>query len=69
MFLVLYDQDMVCRYEQNMLFYKAVKAFDPEADIDYRLISGKHCSSTKQRNENGETLFVETFLEWINNQK
>ena len=64
MFLVLYDQDIACRYEQNMLFYKVIKSFNPEADIEYRLINGKHCSSTEQWNENGETLFVETFLAW-----
>jgi hypothetical protein len=64
MMLVLYNQDMVCRYEQNMLFYKAVLAFNPEADIEYRLINGTHCSSTKQWNKKGETLFVETFLNW-----
>jgi hypothetical protein len=64
MMLVLYDQDMACRYEQNMLFYKAVLAFNPEADIEYRLINGTHCSSTKQWNKKGETLFVETFLNW-----
>ena len=65
MFLVLYDQDIACRYEQNMLFYKVIKSFNPDADIEYRLISGKHCSSTKQWNEKGETLFVETFLAWV----
>ena len=64
MFLVLYDQDIACRYEQNMLFYKVIKSFNPDADIEYRLISGKHCSSTKQWNKKGETLFVETFLAW-----
>jgi len=64
MFLVLYDQDIACRYEQNMLFYKVIKSFNPDADIEYRLINGKHCSSTKQWNEKGETLFVETFLAW-----
>ena len=64
MFLVLYDQDIACRYEQNMLFYKVIKSFNPDADIEYRLISGKHCSSTNQWNEKGETLFIETFLAW-----
>ena len=63
-FLVLYDDDIPCRYEQNILFYKVIKAFNPEADIEYRLLNGKHCSSTKQRNKNGEMLFVETFLAW-----
>lgn len=65
MMLVLYDQDIKCRYEQNMLFYKNVLAYNPEADIKYCLLNGKHCSSTKQTDENGETLFVKIFLEWL----
>ena len=65
MMLVLYDQDMVCRYEQNMLFYKAVLAFNPEAKIDYRLVSGKHCSAAKQRKEDGQSLYEEIFFEWV----
>ena len=51
MLLILYDNDMACRYEQNQLFYKAVLAFNPEAKIEYRLLEGKHCSAMKQRNE------------------
>lgn len=69
MLLVLYDNDIECRLEQNMLFYKAVRAFTSEADIDYKLINGTHCSSMKQRNEKGESLFVETFLEWFKQVK
>lgn len=69
MMLVLYDQDMVCRFEQNMLFYKAVLAFNPEAKIEYRLLSGKHCSAMKQHNENGESLYVEIFMDWVKDIK
>lgn len=67
MMLILYDNDMVCRYEQNMLFYRAVLAFNPEADIRYKLISGKHCSLGKQQDENGESLYVKAFLDWMGN--
>ena len=65
MMLVLYDNDMPCRYEQNILFYKAVLAFNPEAKIEYRLVSGKHCSAAKQRNEKGESLYADLFFDWI----
>lgn len=66
MMLVYYDQDMACRYEQNQLFYKAVLAFNPEANIEYRVVSGKHCSAVKQYNEKGGSLYVDIFMEWIN---
>lgn len=65
MMLVLYDQDMPCRYEQNQLFYKAVLAFNPEAKIEYRLLNGRHCSAMKQYNEKGESLYTEIFLDWV----
>lgn len=65
MLLVLYDQDIACRYEQNMLFYKNVLAYNKDAKIEYKLLNGKHCSSTAQRDENGETLFVKLLLEWL----
>ncbi len=65
MMLILYDNDMVCRYEQNQLFYKAVLAFNPDAKIEYKLVSGKHCSYGKQVDENGESLYVKTFLAWM----
>ena len=68
MMLVLYDQDMACRYEQNMLFYKAVLAFNPEAKIEYRLVSGRHCSAAKQCNEKGESLYVDLFLDWLSKE-
>ncbi|MBO4323397.1 MAG: alpha/beta hydrolase [Clostridia bacterium] len=65
MLLILYDNDMACRYEQNMLFYKAVLNFNPEADIQYRLFSGKHCSLGKQEPVDGQLPYLKTFLEWI----
>ena len=65
MMLILYDNDMACRYEQNQLFYKAILAFNPEADIQYKLVRGGHCSYGNQRNEEGESLYVKTFLSWM----
>ena len=65
MMLILYDNDMPCRYEQNQLFYKAVLAFNPEAKIEYTLLEGKHCSAMKQHDENGNSLYVKIFLGWV----
>ena len=65
MMLVLYDNDMPCRYEQNMLFYKAVLAYNKDAKIDYREVSGEHCSAIKHVNEKGENLYKDLFLDWL----
>ena len=65
MMLILYDNDMPCRYEQNQLLYKAVLAFNPEAKIEYVLLAGKHCSAMKQHDEDGNSLYVKIFLDWV----
>ena len=65
MLLVLYDQDILCRYEQNMLFYRNILAHNPQANIEYTLLNGKHCSSTKLTDENGTPLFVKLMLEFL----
>ena len=68
MMLVLYDQDMVCRFEQNMLFYKAILAYNPDAKIEYKLLNGKHCSACEQRNENGGSVYVDVFMDWASRE-
>lgn len=65
MILLTYENDVVCRNEQNQLFYKAVLAFNPEAKIEYRLLGGKHCNAIEQRDENGGSLYAKLFLDWI----
>lgn len=65
MMLLLYDQDIACRYEQNQLFYRNVLTYNNEAKIEYKVLNGKHCSSASLRDENGERLFVKIFLEWL----
>ena len=42
--LFFYTQDMPCRYEQNMLFYKSILQFNPDANIEYEVLEGTHCS-------------------------
>ena len=64
MILFTYEQDIVCRCEQTQLFYKAVLAFNPEAKIEYRLLKGKHCSAIDEFDENGDSLYAKTFLDW-----
>ena len=64
MILFTYEQDIVCRTEQTQLFYKAVLAFNPEAKIEYRLLEGKHCSAIDKFDENGDSLYAKTFLDW-----
>ena len=65
MLLIFYENDMPCRPEQNMLFYRAVLTFRPEADIEYKQLPGKHCHGSSKKDEDGEYAFVKTAAEWL----
>ncbi len=63
--LIFYENDMPCRYEQNMLFYKAVKAFNNQADIEYVVLPGTHCHGSSVKDDDGEYAYVKTALKWL----
>lgn len=63
MLLFFYENDMPCRPEQNMLFYKAVLAFDKEADIAYEKLAGRHCEMVRE--PDGAFSYVVKSLEWL----
>ncbi|MBP5308864.1 MAG: alpha/beta hydrolase [Clostridia bacterium] len=48
--LIFYENDMPVRPEQNAMFYKAVKNFNPAAKIELRLLPGGHCESAAKKN-------------------
>lgn len=66
MLLMFYENDMACRFEQNMLFYKAVLAFNNDADITYKVLKGNHCQGSTKRDENGEFEYVQATLQCLN---
>ena len=63
--LLFYENDMVCRPEQNVLFYTAIRNFDSEADIEYRQLPGKHCYGSTHKEEDGEYRYVKEALRWL----
>ena len=69
MLLIFYENDMCCRYEQNMLFYKSILAFNEQANIVYKVLSGGHCRGSTKPNEDGKYDYVETMLQWLKNWK
>ncbi|MBQ7879038.1 MAG: alpha/beta hydrolase [Clostridia bacterium] len=66
MLIMFYENDMPCRYEQNLLFYKSVLYFNKDADICYRVLSGGHCSGSSKRDETGEFPYVKAAIDWLN---
>ena len=65
MLLFVYEEDMPCRLEQNMLFYKSVQYFDEKSDIQYKLLKGKHCDGVAVKDEDGEYPYVKETLSWL----
>jgi pimeloyl-ACP methyl ester carboxylesterase len=69
MLLLFYENDMPCRPEQNLLFYKSVLYFNAEADIQYALLSGGHCAGVAEKDEDGEYPFVKRALVWLKEKR
>lgn len=69
MLLMFYENDMPCRYEQNMLFYKAILEFNKDATISYKVLKGTHCYGSNRRDENGEFEYVQTSLKALSDWK
>ena len=65
MLLIFYENDMPCRKEQNMLFYKSVLLFNKEADIVYKTLPGEHCHGSTQKDADGEFAYVKTAFAWL----
>jgi dipeptidyl aminopeptidase/acylaminoacyl peptidase len=66
MLLLFYEQDMPCREEQNRLFMKAVRYFNPQADMEYQVLPGGHCHGSTKKEEDGKYRFVKESLLWLN---
>lgn len=65
--LIYYTEDMYCRMEQNRLFYKSIKRFCPEQNIEIVELPGGHCNGSVNRNDKGTYDFVDVLMKFINN--
>ncbi len=65
MLLFFYENDMVCRPEQNLLFYTAIRNFNVNADIEYLRLPGNHCYGSTHKEEDGEYRYVKEALRWL----
>ena len=64
--LIYYSQDMVCRPEQNRLFYASVRRLCPDMGVRIVELPGKHTNGSEHRNERGTFDFNDTVLEYLN---
>lgn len=67
LFLIYYTNDILCRPEQNRLFYQCVKRLCPGADVRIKELPGGHCNGGINRNERGTFDYIDVLLEFIQN--
>ncbi len=67
MLIIYYTDDICCRPEQNQLFYKSIKRFCPEQNIEIAELPGGHCNGCCNRNEKGTFDFIDILRKFINN--
>ncbi len=63
--LLFYEEDMPCRPEQNMLFYKSILQLNENADITWVKLPGGHCHGSIVRDNDGEYAFVKEAFKWL----
>jgi acetyl esterase/lipase len=65
LFIDYYSNDMICRPEENRLFYASLKRFLPDADVTIKELEGTHCSAIIPDKE-GKRRLEPFILEFIN---
>ncbi len=69
MFLIFYENDIPCRPEQNMLLYKTLLAYNPQANVEYLQLPGGHVAGSTKKDDDGEYAFVKEVFEWLKRQE
>lgn len=63
--IIYYENDMPCRPEQNMLMYKSLKRFQPEAKVEITALPGGHCAGSSRVDETGEFPYMRELLNFV----
>ncbi len=65
MLLIFYENDIPCRAEQNMLLYKTLLAYNPQAAVEYLQLPGEHTAGSIRKDPDGEYPFVKEVFKWL----
>ena len=63
--IIYYENDMPCRPEQNLLMYKSLKRFQPEAQVEIAALPGGHCAGSSRVDETGEFPYMRALLKFV----
>ena len=65
LYLICYEDDMPCRPEQNVLFYKGLLRTCPDQEVRFARLPGPHCHGSSERSESGRFDFNDKVLEFL----
>ena len=64
--LIYYTDDIPCRPEQNLLFYKSIRKVCPEINVAIKELPGEHTNGSIRRNIQGTFDYCDALLDFIN---
>lgn len=63
--IIYYHNDMPCRPEQNILMFKSLKRFQPDARVEVLALPGGHCAGSSQMDETGAFPYMRELLTFV----
>ena len=62
--LIVYEDDLPNRYEQNKLLYSTIKYFNNNAEVYFHVLDGYHCHGSSEVDKDNEYTIVKLMKEW-----
>ena len=62
--LMVYENDLPNRLEQNELLVSTIKSFNDKANVELKILKGYHCKGSSEVDEDGEYETIKVIKEW-----
>ena len=62
--LMVYENDLPNRLEQNKLLVSTIKSFNDKANVELKVLKGYHCHGSSELDEDGEYETIKVIKEW-----
>ena len=63
--LMVYENDLPNRLEQNRLLMSTIRSFNDKADIKFKVLKGYHCRGSSELDSDGEYETIKVIKEWV----
>lgn len=67
--LMVYEEDLPNRVEQNKLLVSALKSLNKDADVTLKILQKWHCHGSSELDEDGEYETIKVINDWIKSLK